>query len=145
MPHIYRASKQREMARVYPAIIRTHNIKSFVQRLPFKIKRLSCLNSRNCFNPQNRMCCKYRFLPTGIVFSITKIDFNRTCLEARRTTSWMVPRMFPSDDMDRLSVSMAAWLERPTSDSPFTAISWSFIFNLPSCYRKRKMQNLYFI
>lgn len=59
-----------------------------------------------------------------------------TCLGARRTTTWMVPLVFPSDDMDRLRPSMAALLERPTSDSPFTAIIWSFIHKRPSCWEK---------
>ncbi|MEQ2210558.1 hypothetical protein XENOCAPTIV_015572 [Xenoophorus captivus] len=31
-------------------------------------------------------------------------------------------------------VSMAAWLERPSSDSPFTAISWSFILSRPDLF-----------
>lgn len=49
------------------------------------------------------------------------------------TTSWMVPLTFPSWDMDRRSVSMAAWLERPSRDSPLTATSWSLILRRPSC------------
>lgn len=48
----------------------------------------------------------------------------------------MVPLEFPSDDMERRSVSMAVWLERPSSDSPFTAIIWSFMLNRPSCGEK---------
>lgn len=59
-----------------------------------------------------------------------------TCRGARRTTSWMVPREFPSDDIEHLRVSMAAWLDLPRSDSPFTAISWSFTHNRPSCWEK---------
>lgn len=53
------------------------------------------------------------------------------------TTSWMVPLTFPSCDMDLRSVSMAAWLERPSSDSPLTATSWSLILRRPSCKNTR--------
>lgn len=48
------------------------------------------------------------------------------------TSSWMVPLALPSWDMERRSVSMAWWLELPTSDSPFTATSWSLMHKRPS-------------
>lgn len=47
-------------------------------------------------------------------------------------TNWIMPRMFPSMDMDLLSVSMASWLDLPRRDSPFTATSWSFTRSRPS-------------
>lgn len=50
----------------------------------------------------------------------------------RRITNWIIPRMFPSMDIDRLSVSIASWLDFPKRDSPLTAISWSFIRRRPS-------------
>lgn len=55
-----------------------------------------------------------------------------------RTTSWMVPLVFPSWDMERRSVSMAWWLEHPSSDSPFTATSWSLMHKRPSCEHANK-------
>lgn len=48
------------------------------------------------------------------------------------TMSWIMPRLLPSVDMDLRRVSMASWLALPSSDSPFTAISWSFTLSLPS-------------
>lgn len=47
-------------------------------------------------------------------------------------TNWIMPRMFPSMDMDLLSVSMASWLDLPRRVSPFTATSWSFTRSRPS-------------
>lgn len=44
-----------------------------------------------------------------------------------------MPRELPSEDIERLSVSMAALLDRPRRDSPLMAISWSFMLNRPSC------------
>lgn len=44
-----------------------------------------------------------------------------------------MPRELPSEDIECLSVSMAAWLDRPRRDSPLMAISWSFMLNRPSC------------
>lgn len=41
----------------------------------------------------------------------------------RATMSWIIPRLFPSVDIDLLRVSMASWLVLPNRDSPFTAIS----------------------
>lgn len=64
-----------------------------------------------------------------------KPDFTFVTL---RTTSWMVPLVFPSWDMERRSVSMAWWLEHPSSDSPFTATSWSLMLKRPSCERANK-------
>lgn len=58
----------------------------------------------------------------------------------RSTTSWMVPLRFPSCDMERRSVSMATWLEHPSSDSPFTDTSWSFTLRRPSWFWKKQNQ-----
>lgn len=55
-----------------------------------------------------------------------------------RITNWIMPRMFPSMDMDLLSVSMASWLDFPRRVSPLTAISWSFIRRRPSWGRGEK-------
>ncbi|TNN28525.1 hypothetical protein EYF80_061327 [Liparis tanakae] len=40
--------------------------------------------------------------------------------------------------MDLRSVSMASWLVLANSDSPLTAISWSFTRSRPSCWWPRK-------
>lgn len=52
---------------------------------------------------------------------------------SRATTSWIIPRLLPSTDIDLRSVSMASWLVIPLSGSPLTAISWSFTQRRPSC------------
>lgn len=52
---------------------------------------------------------------------------------SRATISWIIPRLLPSTDMDLRSVSMASWLVIPSSDSPFTAMSWSLTHRRPSC------------
>lgn len=75
---------------------------------------------------------------TFLIFEFGFVLFAGTCRGARSTTSWMVPRELPSDDMERLSASMAAWLERPSSDSPFTAISWSLTVSRPSWWGEKK-------
>lgn len=56
------------------------------------------------------------------------------------TMSWIMPRLFPSVDMDLRRVSMASWLALPSRDSPFTAMSWSFTLSLPSCEEGRESQ-----
>ncbi len=53
------------------------------------------------------------------------------------TMSWIIPRLLPSVDMDLRSVSMASWLVFPSSDSPLTAINWSFTRSRPSCWSTR--------
>lgn len=55
------------------------------------------------------------------------------------TMSWIIPRLLPSVDMDLRSVSMASWLVLPSSDSPLTAISWSFTRSRPSYCRTTMM------
>lgn len=56
-------------------------------------------------------------------------------------TNWIMPRMFPSMDMDLLRVSMASWLDLPRRDSPFTATSWSFTRSRPSWGRGESAQD----
>ncbi len=72
--------------------------------------------------------------PSGLLLLVCKLVCVSLCtFEALSTTSWIVPLTFPSCDIERRSVSMATWLERPSSDSPFTATSWSLTCRRPSC------------
>lgn len=95
---------------------------------------------------QMTTCCKMLWVTNSawqfwfyfLDFWVLIFVFPGTCRGARSTTSWMVPRELPSDDIERLSASMAAWLERPSSDSPFTAISWSLTLSRPSWWVRKK-------
>lgn len=71
---------------------------------------------RSCFIFSSRSHTLTSFLPFTIL----------------ATMSWIMPRLLLSIDMEVRRVSIASWLVFPSSDSPFTAINWSFTLKRPS-------------